>query len=176
MVAQCELKGVRVQIDLLFEIGLIELAHVMIHKGDGDDEGDALPGVEVDDMDKLLPFVSRQHPFEIPCYVVQDITVLLCRGPQFQAFHEERFVLLEGRFHKLLGACCNESPHKAVVFRAVGEQEKLVAGVEIDEPCRRHPFRNGLLEPGIDKDPFDEILPETHIVETPLFLDRKCGK
>jgi hypothetical protein len=39
MISQLKLKGMGNQIDLLFEVRLIKFPNIMIHEGDGNDQG-----------------------------------------------------------------------------------------------------------------------------------------
>ena len=60
MVSQVEFRGVRVEVDLVPEVGLIVFAHIVVHESDRNDEGDVTLPVEFHEFDRF-PLFHRQR-------------------------------------------------------------------------------------------------------------------
>ncbi len=89
-----------------------------------------------------------------------------------QPAHQLLKVSLGQRRQRLRPRARDQTPQPAVGRLVVGQQQQLVAGVEIDQVARLQPLLQLLLPTVVDPHPQKKMLAQRRIVEPPLLLDR----
>jgi hypothetical protein len=95
VIPQFEFQGMGLQVNLVFQIGLIVFAHVMLKQGNRDDQGDQALFVMIDDFQQFLFFSGRQILFEITQHVHQHIGVLFWGGFYLEGFQKDFLIGLK---------------------------------------------------------------------------------
>ncbi len=75
MIPELQLQRMRVQVVLLFQVGLVIFSHIVVDQGDGHDQGQVAPPVMLNNIEQFLLFVRRQILLEIAQQVIQHVGV-----------------------------------------------------------------------------------------------------
>ena len=59
MIAKLQLHGMGIQIVLLFQVGLVVFAHIVLNQGNGHNERDIALAIEIDCLQQFLFFITR---------------------------------------------------------------------------------------------------------------------
>ena len=139
MGAQFKLHWMGIKIGLLFEVWLVVLAHVVVDQSDRHDQGDQLFAIVVEYFEKFLFLIRSQLSFKISHKVLQHIGVLPDGCFQSQGFHQQQLIVGIQLLDRQFFALCDQFSHHAVVLLAVGQEQKFVAGMKINQLAHAAP-------------------------------------
>ena len=80
MISELELHRVWVQIDLLFQVGLIVFAHIVFDQSKGHDKGDIAFPILIECLQQFLLFISGELLFEIAHHVLEHVNIFFDSG------------------------------------------------------------------------------------------------
>jgi len=164
------------EIILLLKVWLIEFPHVVVHNDNRNNKGDILPVVLIDDPKQLLPVISGQGLLKVARDMQEDIRILLHGGDKMEAFHQELDILHEEFFAVLMLCSCNEFAESAQVPGAVGEDEKLMAGMKIHHRAYLFFLLPDLLPALIGEYALNEVFSQSGIMKSAFLLNRQQGE
>ena len=175
-VTQFERIGVRIEINLLGEIGIGVLAQVVADQGERHQQGEDAGAVLVDGIGKLLLLGRGQHPLEVALQVHQHIGVAAAVGSQGQRRHQSLDVVV-GHLLQIggLAQIAEQLAERPVVGGGVGEHQILVAGVEADQRRGSDTTRTELLPVMVGEDPQHEVLPQDGVAQAAILFHRQQG-
>ena len=109
------------QIVLLVKVRLIVFAHIVVDEGDGYDERNGAPPIEVGDLEQFLFLVRGKLLLEVTQDVRQNVRIFLRCGFETESLHEQFLVLLMEVFQGDIFCPGHQLPHYPVMLGAVGE-------------------------------------------------------
>jgi hypothetical protein len=80
MISKLELHRVRVQVDLLFQVGLVIFAHIVFDQSKGHDKGNIAFPVLIECLQQFVLFISRKLLFEVAHHVLEHVNIFLDGG------------------------------------------------------------------------------------------------
>ena len=80
MIPKLELHRMWVQVDLLFQVGLIVFAHIVFDQSKGYDKGDIAFAILIECLQQFLLFIGRELLFEIAHHVLEHVNILFDSG------------------------------------------------------------------------------------------------
>src|SRR5512135_3398652 len=148
----------------------------MVDQDHGDDERDIASMIVFNHLEQLFLFFSREVLLEITHDVHQDIGVLLWGCQEREPFHEQPDVDAVQFIALVTLRLCDKLPQNREVLWTMGKEKKLVVRVKIDESTEGGSFLQEGPPPFVDKDPFNEVLPETEVVKSSIVNDGDRGE
>jgi len=173
VVPQLKLQGVRMQIVLLFEVGLIIFSDIVIDQCDGYDKRNEPLMVVINDLKEFLFFIAGELRLKIPHNVHEYVCILLDGRFETKGLHEELLVPMVEFFLWEFFWLGNEFSHHPVMLGTVREDQHLMFGVKIDQVAPTFSVCQDFSPSLEDKDAFDEILTEPGIMQATLIFDWK---
>ena len=171
MVAQHQLLRMGLEIDLARQVLDPQAPDVVADHGDGNDEGNQLRPIVLDQTRELGSRL-RLEPFpEVTDAVLQHVHVSPPRGALRERAHELALVLRAELTPRSPLRGCHQTSERPVGLRRVGHQLELVHGVEGDQPPDAPAPLEERAQPSIGEDALDEVLAQHGVVEPPFLLD-----
>jgi hypothetical protein len=176
VVAEHELLGVRLQVDLPRQVFDPVEAHVVAKQRHGDDQGHEPVAVVLDQPEQLVPLLGGEDLLEVAQDVLEHVHVLLGGGDLPQAGHVDLLILLgELSTGSPLGVG-DQLAQAAVPGPVVGHEQELLAGVEADQVSHRPAPLEHRPEAPVSEQALEEVLAQARVVEPAVLLGGEVGE